>query len=267
MAENPTARRRGRPPSTTRQAIVDRARLILDADGLDGLTMRRLARELGVSPMGLYGHVADKDELLVLVLDAEVADVTAPPPHADPRTRVMEQLVFIRGILDAHPWVLEVITPGDRFAPRIIPVVDVLASGLIDCGLGAEAAAHAYRTLWHALLGELTVRHAAARRAADPTAPPPMRTLDVVATDPGAMRTLAAIGDAWAESLPAARPGRGARSGPRRAARRGAARRDRRPVRRVGPTRPRQRAASPAPPGPAGGAPGRWAGRASGGCS
>ena len=62
--------RRGRPPSITRERIVERALVRLDEAGVDGLTMKELAGDLGVTTMALYRHVNDKENLLALALDA-----------------------------------------------------------------------------------------------------------------------------------------------------------------------------------------------------
>lgn len=190
------APRGGRPPRIDRDAIVTRARAIIEADGLAALTMRRLARELEVSPMSLYHHVADKDELLVLVLDAQVADVAFPVPLPDPRARIVAHAAFLRGILDAHPWVLEAITSGDRFAPRVLPLVESMIAAFSECGLAPEPAYLAYRAVWFQLLGELTYRHAAGHddgAAGRPTA----AAREMARLDPASMPLLVAATQDW----------------------------------------------------------------------
>ena len=74
------------PPSTsssTREVLVREALALLDAEGLDALTMRSLADRLGVVPNALYRHVKDKDDLLDGVMDATVASVPIPDPDLD----------------------------------------------------------------------------------------------------------------------------------------------------------------------------------------
>jgi len=72
-AERP--RRRGRPPRLSREAVVAAAGTIVAGEGIDALTMRRGADQLGSSPMWIYRHVRDKDELLVALLDRLAAEV------------------------------------------------------------------------------------------------------------------------------------------------------------------------------------------------
>ena len=81
-----TARRRD---PITREEIVDAALRLLDAEGLDGLSMRRLADELGTGASSLYWHVGSKDGLLDLVFDKVIGEQKVPDPEPD---RWQEQL-------------------------------------------------------------------------------------------------------------------------------------------------------------------------------
>jgi len=82
-------RRRGREP-ITREAIVEAALHLLGSDGLDELSMRRLADELDSGPASLYWHVGSKDGLLELLFDRVIGEVEMPAPEPD---RWQEQLV------------------------------------------------------------------------------------------------------------------------------------------------------------------------------
>ena len=76
-------------PALSRDLIVDTALRLLDADGLDGVSMRRVADELGTGPASLYAHVANKEELLDLLLNRVLEEVELPEP--DPK-RWQDQL-------------------------------------------------------------------------------------------------------------------------------------------------------------------------------
>lgn len=200
MREDPCvsgeARRRGRPPRLTRDEIVRAARELLARDGVDGITMRALARAVGSTPMSLYHHVADKDELLLLLLEDEADALRPPPLPDDPRARIVTLAGFLRDVLDARPWVLEAVVPGTRFGRGALPLVEQLIGGFVACGLRPEDAARAYRALWHLIVGELSVRHARQRREDDRDgfARETMRTLD-----PEELPLLAALGPRWRE--------------------------------------------------------------------
>ncbi len=75
----PKAPGRRRPP-LSRDAIVDAALAILDADGVDALTIRRLGQELGTGAASLYWHIAGKDELCELVYDRIMGEIELPAP-------------------------------------------------------------------------------------------------------------------------------------------------------------------------------------------
>ena len=98
-------RRRGRDP-ITREAIVETALRLLDRDGLDELSMRRVADELGTGPASLYWHVANKDALVDLIIDRVAGEVPLPEPDADRwQEQLREWLIGVRGVFDRHPGV------------------------------------------------------------------------------------------------------------------------------------------------------------------
>ncbi|WP_345631528.1 TetR/AcrR family transcriptional regulator C-terminal domain-containing protein [Rugosimonospora acidiphila] len=70
-------------PALSRNAIVDVALRLVDADGLEGVSMRRVAEELGTGPASLYAHVANKEELLELVHDRVLGEVELPEPDPE----------------------------------------------------------------------------------------------------------------------------------------------------------------------------------------
>ncbi len=73
--------KRGEPRATlSREAIVDAAMDVLDNNGLDGLSMRRVAETLGTGPASLYWHVADKEQLIHLILDRVMGEIELPDP-------------------------------------------------------------------------------------------------------------------------------------------------------------------------------------------
>jgi AcrR family transcriptional regulator len=111
--------RRGPKPARSLAEILDAAVAIADAEGIDALSMQRLAAELGFTTMALYRYVASKDDLVMLAVDAVGADVPdVPAPGEDWRSglerwaRAQEQL-FVR-----HPWIARVPITGPPAAPN-----------------------------------------------------------------------------------------------------------------------------------------------------
>lgn len=98
-----TAAQQGARTPLTREAIVQAALRVLDADGIDGLSMRRVGEELGTGAASIYWHVRNKDELLQLVFERVTAEAELPEP--DP-SRWQEQLRDLahrmREVLNKH---------------------------------------------------------------------------------------------------------------------------------------------------------------------
>src|SRR5688500_6441543 len=90
---------RGRPPQRTREQVVAAAIAVADAEGLDALTMRRLAAELGAGVMSLYTYVRDKDDLV----DQMVEQISAYQPPAD-GAGLLDLVRWQRELMLRHPW-------------------------------------------------------------------------------------------------------------------------------------------------------------------
>jgi AcrR family transcriptional regulator len=151
--------RRGRPARLSRELIVSAARVIVRRQGVDALTMRRLAEEIGCNPMSLYGHIDDKVGLLLLILEAEAQELEWPDLPDEPRERIINAALFIHDTLVDRPWALETVWPGESFAYAVLPLTEEILASFIACGFTPTAAAHAYRSIWFLIIGELLARH------------------------------------------------------------------------------------------------------------
>jgi len=101
------ASKRKREP-ITQEAIVDKAIEVLDAEGLDGLSMRRIAEELGTGAASLYWHVGSKDGLLDLIFDRIIAEQHVPDPDPDRwQEQVKEVARNMRRAIGSHRDVVE----------------------------------------------------------------------------------------------------------------------------------------------------------------
>ncbi|MFE3761481.1 TetR/AcrR family transcriptional regulator [Streptomyces sp. NPDC059104] len=159
----------GRPPRISREEVIATARRIVTDEGVDRLTMRRLATEIGSTPMALYHHVRNKEELLLLLLDDHATRTLLRPETlpADPRERVVVAAVAVHGALAACPWIVEVLTADDLMSASALWFVEQIVDGLVACGLSPERAVHGYRAIWYYTAGEIVVRASAQRRRAD----------------------------------------------------------------------------------------------------
>ncbi|HET9382643.1 MAG TPA: TetR/AcrR family transcriptional regulator [Streptomyces sp.] len=196
----PSAPRRtpGRPARISREEVVAAARRIVDAEGVGRLTMRRLASEVGSTPMALYHHVRNKEELLVLLLDDYAArTLHRPEPSAEPRERVVASAAAIHEALAACPWIVEVLTADDLLSTSALWFVEQIVDGLVACGLIPERAVHGYRAIWYYTAGEIVVRATAARRRED-DGRPTYRERVFAGIDPDALPRLSRLAGRWA---------------------------------------------------------------------
>lgn len=126
--DHPDAPRGGargpRAKVTTTQA-VEAGVAIADAEGLDAVTVRRLATDLGISAMALYTHVGSRDDLLVLMADAvRAGQARAPYPSGDWRERVRRLAETESALFSDHWWLLDVSDERTAFGPGTIANYD-----------------------------------------------------------------------------------------------------------------------------------------------
>ena len=132
------------------ERIVDVALGILESDGPDGLTMRRLASKLGVAVTAIYWHVGDKQALLDAVVDRIAAEVgEVPVTGEDPVARIVSMGRSLRHNLLARPHLVGLVHQRGRTAVMFQPARRVLVRELTAAGLRGEDAALAVHTiLW-----------------------------------------------------------------------------------------------------------------------
>jgi TetR/AcrR family transcriptional regulator, tetracycline repressor protein len=99
----------------SKTAVAERALRLGDDEGLDAVTIRRLAQELGVTPMALYWHFKNKDELLLGVVDHVLADVRADRSAADPWPKQLRaMLAVLVDVMRQHPVLPDLLTAVDK---------------------------------------------------------------------------------------------------------------------------------------------------------
>jgi AcrR family transcriptional regulator len=198
VSADPPGRRVGRPPRLSREAIVDAAAAVVAAEGIDALTMRRVADELSASPMAIYRHVRDKDELLVALLDRLAAAVPRARLPDEPQARLLAACRLMRDGLAEHPWIVDVLAAGDLIAPSILWVMEEIVAGFVACGLDHAAAADGYRAVWQFTVGELMIHRGLDRMRA--LGRPPYVLGVLTSVDPAELPTLAALAPYWASA-------------------------------------------------------------------
>jgi AcrR family transcriptional regulator len=127
--------RRGPRPGLTVPEIVRSAIEIADRDGLDAVTMRRLAGSLGVGAMALYTYVPGKAELLDLMLDTVYLEMPRAAPDGDWRERLTAVARDNRALFEAHPWAATLSSSRPPLGPGLMAKYEHELSALADSGL------------------------------------------------------------------------------------------------------------------------------------
>lgn len=137
--ERPEPRGRTLAP-VDRGRIVAAAIALADAEGLSGLSMRKVAGALQVSPMRLYGYVATKDELLDLMVDAVYGEIGAGlGDHPDHEEALLVIAVTTRESALRHEWFVELIGGRPHLGPNALAVMEATAAAL-ERALGSGGA-------------------------------------------------------------------------------------------------------------------------------
>ncbi|MFC3997305.1 TetR/AcrR family transcriptional regulator C-terminal domain-containing protein [Nocardiopsis sediminis] len=139
-----------RAPALTRERIVAAAVGVLDAGGTEGLSMRRLADALGVHATSLYWHVAHRDDLLDLALDAVFGEVALPAAPAQSwRAEIGAFMGELRAALLRHPWSAALAVSRPLLGPNALAHSESVYAALARAGLAGldlRAAAAAVST-------------------------------------------------------------------------------------------------------------------------
>ena len=133
--------------------MLDVAYEILDAEGVDGLTVRGLAAKLGVAATAIYWHVGDKQALLDALVDRIIADVGEVEVHGtDPAERLVTIGRSLRNNLLAQPHLIALVHRQGRTPVMFLAAQRVVAEELESAGLrGAEAALGVHAFLRHVI--------------------------------------------------------------------------------------------------------------------
>lgn len=131
---------RPRTPLLSRELIRDTALLLIDEHGLGGLSMRRLAHELGVQAASLYSHYPTKEDLLDAVANLVVADVDTSGFDDDWRAGLLAWARSYRSALAAHPGTVPLIASGAGRRESFLRMADAVHGGLVGAGWPPRAA-------------------------------------------------------------------------------------------------------------------------------
>jgi TetR/AcrR family tetracycline transcriptional repressor len=149
----PTATR-ARPP-LTRERIVDATLHIMDTEGLDAVSMRRVAREVGVEAMSLYNHVRDKDDLLNGVTERVMSGFVFPARDDGDWVAYGRRLAYAwRDVLRTHPTVMQLFAERKHgMSLDTMRPMEAALEVLRGAGLGEREAVQAFHTIGGFIFG------------------------------------------------------------------------------------------------------------------
>jgi AcrR family transcriptional regulator len=136
-----------------RGRVLEAAVALADQAGLEALSMRRLAEELGVVPMALYKHVAHKDELLDGMVDGIVGEIAPPERSADWKQAVRLRVLSARLALLRHPWARQVLESRTTRTPAVLGYMDELIGMFLAGGFSVDLTHHVMHALGSRMWG------------------------------------------------------------------------------------------------------------------
>jgi AcrR family transcriptional regulator len=136
-----------------RERILRVAVALADEGGVESISMRRIAQELGVVPMALYKHVANKDELLDGMVDVVVGEIDPPIEGADWKTTMRERILSARRALLRHPWASRVLESRGEPTPTVIAYIDSMMGVFLAGGFSVDLMHHAMHVMGSRILG------------------------------------------------------------------------------------------------------------------
>jgi AcrR family transcriptional regulator len=136
----------------TRERVLAAAVAIADESGIDALSMRRLAGELGVKAMSLYNHVANKDDVLDAIVETVAGEIAIPADGTEWKAAIRESTISAHETLLRHPWASDLWmrqAPG----PSRLRYMELLLATMRDAGFSEDLTYHAYHILTSHFLG------------------------------------------------------------------------------------------------------------------
>jgi AcrR family transcriptional regulator len=137
----------------TKDRVLAAAVELADEGGVQAISMRRLAQELGVVPMALYKHVANKDEMLDGMIDVVVAEIDPPDPKLEWKPAVRTRILSARRALLRHPWASRVMESRTDPTPTILAYMDSMIAMFRAGGFSMDLTHHAMHAMGSRLMG------------------------------------------------------------------------------------------------------------------
>jgi AcrR family transcriptional regulator len=146
VAKQIDAEARPRVP-LSRDRLLSAAVTLADQDGIESLSMRKLAQEFGVVPMALYRHVSNKDDMIDGMVDVIFSEIDLPPKGTDWKTGMRQRAISARQVLARHRWAIGLTESRMKPGATNLRHHDSVIRCLGEAGFSIEMAVHAYSAL------------------------------------------------------------------------------------------------------------------------
>ena len=137
----------------TRERVVAAGIELADRDGIESISMRRLAQELGVEAMSLYTHVRNKNDLLDGMTDAVISQIPTGADGVDWKMSLRQMVLGARSVVLRHPWVPRTVETQTAPGPAVLQYVNSVIGILREGGFSIAQAHHALHILGSRVLG------------------------------------------------------------------------------------------------------------------
>ncbi len=128
------------PTPLSRERILQASLRMADEGGIESLSMRKLAQDLGVQAMSLYNHVANKDDLLDGIVELVVSEIEVPSLDMDWKMAMRRRATSAHEVLVRHPWATMAIVSRANVGPAMLRYVDGTLGCLYEAGFSLEMA-------------------------------------------------------------------------------------------------------------------------------
>ncbi|OKH24040.1 TetR family transcriptional regulator [Chroogloeocystis siderophila 5.2 s.c.1] len=120
---------------------------IADEEGVESLSMRKLAQKLGVKAMSLYNHVTNKDDILCGIVDIVVSEIEVPSLETDWKTAMRRRAISAHEVLLRHPWATMALMSQMNTGSAMLRYVDATLGCLCKAGFSFEMADRAWNAI------------------------------------------------------------------------------------------------------------------------
>jgi AcrR family transcriptional regulator len=137
----------------TRDRVLSTAVALADQEGIEALSMRKLAQALDVVPMAPYRHVANKDELLDALVDVVIGEIDPPLEGADWKSGLRARILSARRALLRHPWASRLMESRTTPTPVVLGYMDSMIGMFRTGGFSLDLTHHALHAMGSRMFG------------------------------------------------------------------------------------------------------------------